>query len=308
MTSFEPFIRRDLHFIEKSQTFQQAACMLLKSDLGCLLVIDEQEEGVVLVTQGDLIRRGAVAQGWSQRRVFQVMSRPFIVADTRASCEDVIELLRSSHLLRLPFVRTRTFSKQSIIGEVSRHQIILSEETSPDVWIQLLRGRPLSRHKRGQEQWDRYKKRKKIRNDAQLQQTIHRFYHQFAKSLSFSRDVIGNLIFKILSRMCMRVSYRSSIRFCAQLPSILKQKLLALPSGLNLKFTVHRLIKELSQQLKISGEKSCEALMLVLIGVAELVCPLALKKLACELPQEFHPFIEAAINEVTQVLKIRFSK
>jgi len=118
---------RDVVSVLPTATISDAACLMLINAISGLPVIDKTGVLVGVVTEGDFLRRSelgtekyrlrwidviagpeTMATQYIQshsRKVSEVMSRPAVVVREDTSLEEVVHLMETKHLKRLPVVR-----------------------------------------------------------------------------------------------------------------------------------------------------------------------------------------------------------
>lgn len=100
---------------------QDAAVQMREEALGCLVVVDEAQRPIGILTDRDLALR-VVADGRraTATDVASVMSRPLVTAEATDTIEAVIARMRRSGIRRVPVVRDRR-----LVGIVSLDDLVV---------------------------------------------------------------------------------------------------------------------------------------------------------------------------------------
>ena len=117
------------------QLIREAARLMTEAEVGSIVVVDEEQRPVGIVTDRDLRRSVATGSVGRQQPVSRIMSRPVRCIGTQATIATVqIEMLKSGfhHL-----VQTEDGTNKSpVIGVVSEHDVLLAQGNNPAVLIQ----------------------------------------------------------------------------------------------------------------------------------------------------------------------------
>jgi CBS domain-containing protein len=96
-------IRRPV-IVPADQTIHQAAQLMETASVGALLVVDDDERLVGIVTDRDIVRRGVAARLDLDARIDAVMSCPVVTIDAQADLRDAVGVFREHAIRRLPVV------------------------------------------------------------------------------------------------------------------------------------------------------------------------------------------------------------
>lgn len=108
--------------IGENATAVQAAEQMERHDVGCLVVVDEEQQPIGVVTDRDLVLR-VLAEGrdGERTRVAAVMSMPAITVAPSDSFETVLQRLRKHGLRRLPVVE-----KRRLVGMITLDDVLVA--------------------------------------------------------------------------------------------------------------------------------------------------------------------------------------
>ena len=95
----------DVITIEAEVTVRQAVDIMNKHEIGCLVVVDEEEKPVGVMTERDLLRRVLAKRKDPVRtKVSKVMSKPIITATPHMDLEAAAKLMFKKKIKKLPVV------------------------------------------------------------------------------------------------------------------------------------------------------------------------------------------------------------
>ena len=95
----------DVITVEAEATVRQAVDIMNKHEIGCLVVVDEEEKPVGVMTERDLLRRVLAKRKDPVRtKVSQVMSKPIITATPHMDLEAAAKLMFKKKIKKLPVV------------------------------------------------------------------------------------------------------------------------------------------------------------------------------------------------------------
>jgi len=95
----------DVITVEAEATVREAVDIMNKHEIGCLVVVDEEEKPVGVMTERDLLRRVLAKRKDPVRtKVSQVMSKPIITATPHMDLEAAAKLMFEKKIKKLPVV------------------------------------------------------------------------------------------------------------------------------------------------------------------------------------------------------------
>jgi Predicted signal-transduction protein containing cAMP-binding and CBS domains len=95
----------DVITVEAETTVRQAVDLMNKHEIGCLIVVDEEEKPVGILTERDLLRRVlAKRKDPVRERVSQVMSKPLVTGTPHMDLEAATRLMFKKKIKKLPVV------------------------------------------------------------------------------------------------------------------------------------------------------------------------------------------------------------
>lgn len=114
-------IRRSGVAIRPHQTIGEAAAIMEETGVGSLVVVDDEQRPVGIVTDRDLVRR-AMARGMNEdARVDSVMSSPVVTVEWDADSHDALALFGTHSLRRLAVVREKRFVGMVTVDDLLVH-------------------------------------------------------------------------------------------------------------------------------------------------------------------------------------------
>ena len=95
----------DVITVEAEATVREAVDIMNKHEIGCLVVVDEEEKPVGVMTERDLLRRVLAKRKDPVRtKVSQIMSKPIITATPHMDLEAAAKLMFEKKIKKLPVV------------------------------------------------------------------------------------------------------------------------------------------------------------------------------------------------------------
>jgi CBS domain-containing protein len=95
----------DVIKVEADATIRQAVDLMNKHEIGCLVVVDEEERPVGILTERDLLRRVlAKRRDPVKTKVSQVMSKPLVTGTPHMNLEVAVKLMFRKKIKKLPIV------------------------------------------------------------------------------------------------------------------------------------------------------------------------------------------------------------
>lgn len=113
----------DVKKISKEASIKAAAGQMKESDIGSLIVLDEDENVAGIITKGDIVKKFATTDKSSKDiRVKDVMTPKVITVDPDATLEDAADLMNKHKIKKLPVV-----VDDKIIGIVTARELLRAE-------------------------------------------------------------------------------------------------------------------------------------------------------------------------------------
>ena len=305
MMPLTAFIHRKFIVLNKSNPISRATQAICDNQIGCLLVGDNEGHAIGIVTDRDLVCRGLSKPGSHEVPIDQIMSQHLVAADEGSSLSDVIQLMERYGIRRIPITRQEKNGKKVFSGIVTLDDLIAANQLKSNQISKIIRkqiGRRMSYLKELQ---TRTSRRSQIKSGAHKEETLHRFYSQLSKFMKIEPDVLPGLTQFILGALVMRITFTGASHFMAQLPTWIQEMLLRLPSGPDRSYSGKRLIQELSKRFQLTNEQSCSLFSHFLLALNDWVGSESLEKLKSQLPQEYHPFFESAVQESLKRAKLK---
>lgn len=101
----ESIMISDVITIEAEATIRQAVDIMNMQEIGCLVVVDDEEKPVGILTERDLLTRVlAKRKDPARTKVSQVMSKPLITGTPHMDIEDAAKLMFKKKIKKLPIV------------------------------------------------------------------------------------------------------------------------------------------------------------------------------------------------------------
>ena len=112
--------------IRKGTTVSKAASIMSKHHVGGLVVVDEKERPIGMLTERDLVRKiVATYKDPRTTRVEEIMSSPLVAGNPEMTLEEAAKLMIKMNVKRLPIIR-----EEELVGILTFTDII---RTYPDL-------------------------------------------------------------------------------------------------------------------------------------------------------------------------------
>ena len=112
--------------VEKSTSLQEAAQNMKKSNIGCVIVI-ENNNPLGIVTERDFVTRIAAEGRPLFTEIFEVMSSPLITIDPEETIWEASEIMKEKRIHKLPVKKN-----EQIIGIVTTTDIVKISSVGSD--------------------------------------------------------------------------------------------------------------------------------------------------------------------------------
>jgi CBS domain-containing protein len=104
MPSVKDIMTKDVVTIETSKTVFEAADLMAKSGLGCLIVVI-QAFPVGIITERDIVRRIVAKRASLDLKVTEVMTKSLITIDPDTSLREAARVMSTNKIRRLPVLK-----------------------------------------------------------------------------------------------------------------------------------------------------------------------------------------------------------
>jgi len=101
----EDIMVRDVVTVKVEATAREAVELMNRNEIGCLVVVDEEEKPVGIVTERDLLKRVLAERKDPVRvKVTQIMSKPLVTGTPHMDIEAAVRLMFKHKIKKLPVV------------------------------------------------------------------------------------------------------------------------------------------------------------------------------------------------------------
>jgi len=95
----------DVITVEAEATVREAVELMNRNEIGCLVVVDDEEKPVGIVTERDLLKRVLANRKDPVRaKVKDIMSKPLVTGTPHMDIEDAVRLMFKHKIKKLPVV------------------------------------------------------------------------------------------------------------------------------------------------------------------------------------------------------------
>lgn len=118
----EDVMVREVITIDESSTVKEAADVMNKFEIGCLIAV-KKGKAVGIITERDLLKRVvAEAKDVNKTRVKDVMSSPLVVVEPSMDLEEAVKLMFQIKIKKLPVVEEKRLVGLVSLTDIARFQ------------------------------------------------------------------------------------------------------------------------------------------------------------------------------------------
>ena len=118
----EDVMVKEVVTISADKTVKDAADMMNRYEIGCLLVV-KRGKAVGILTERDLLKRViSEARDAGTTKVKDIMSKPLIVAEANTELEDAAKLMFKMKIKKLPIIKQGKLSGLVTLTDLARFQ------------------------------------------------------------------------------------------------------------------------------------------------------------------------------------------
>lgn len=115
--------------VEANKTVTEAAALMAENDVGNLIVMDDDNTPIGIVTERDFVRRVLAKEKPSKTKISEVMSTPLRVIDPDAPLKEAARRMVRKRIRRLPVIKDNKLVGIITTTDFARH---LSKKTFTD--------------------------------------------------------------------------------------------------------------------------------------------------------------------------------
>ncbi|MEM2440130.1 MAG: CBS domain-containing protein [Candidatus Bathyarchaeia archaeon] len=118
----EDVMVREVVTIDKNATVREAAEVMNKFEIGCLIAV-EKGKAVGIITERDLLKRVvAEAKDVNKTKVKDIMSSPLVVVEPNLELEEAVKLMFQMKIKKLPVVEGKRLVGLVSLTDIARFQ------------------------------------------------------------------------------------------------------------------------------------------------------------------------------------------
>jgi len=118
----EDVMVRDVVTIDENSTVREAADVMNKFEIGCLIAV-KKGKAVGIITERDLLKRVvAEARDVNKTKVKAVMSSPMVVVEPSMNLEEAVKLMFQMKIKKLPVVEEKRLVGLVSLTDIARFQ------------------------------------------------------------------------------------------------------------------------------------------------------------------------------------------
>ncbi len=285
--SLQPFLLKSVLVLLNKVSIQEAARAMCEQGTGSVVVTNGTEL-VGLLTDRDIACRCVALAESLSAPVESILSDEFYAVDESASLDDVIEVMKSQGVRRIPIYRWTRAGRQSCEGIVSVDDLIASSLISPEDLSEIVRSQITRRQK-----W----RGASVQSEERKTKNLERFYAILRRHMGLGGDIVESVTYFVLKNIVRRLTYTGATQLASQLPESLKESLLDLPKGPDRAITRESLIAGLREKYKLSDEKTYEVLAGFWSGLEEFTHHSQPEKVLKQLPPDMEKLFGGRSDE-----------
>lgn len=217
--------------------------------IGCVLVHDSDGTLIGIVTDRDFACRLAADHAVTDVPISQIMTEDPVVATDAASLSEIVRLMESHGVRRIPITASEGAFRHKCIGIVTLDDLIaanvvdhnqLSRIVKRQIGARVMTAFPSARSGHGAQ--GTYAEH---RSEAHARQTLNLFYKDVGDTTGLDAEVVPRITHTILGMLVRRVTYTGAAHLVSQLPSLLREPLLNVQPGPDRDITAARIVEEL---------------------------------------------------------------
>ena len=231
MRSLQSYLKRKVVVLHEDSKIIDAVFAMSENHIGCVIVCDHSQHLVGMVTDRDLVTRGLALKGESglSLRLSDVMSRNLIKVEASRSLDEVIHLMGSFGVRRVPIVSISRHGVEKCIGLVTLDDLIADRR------IDLSRASLIVRSQMQHRDASLLGMRGPFLLTQQTQGELDQYYESvrqgLGRQLEFNRGEIEELSSIILKVFLRRLHRSAGLHLLSELPRYLYGELLPFVRG-----------------------------------------------------------------------------
>jgi uncharacterized protein (DUF2267 family) len=274
------------------QTAHDAACALARSHVGAVL-IREQGRLVGIVTDRDLAVR-VMAAGLEPRKAHlgEIMTEAPVTVSVDDVEDRAINLMRARHVRRVPILDDGRLTGMLTLDDLLMAGAIDLESAGQIVEVQLNEPAPakppgVPYPTRASKVRSGERPEASGRKQAVAKQTLALFTARLQEDLGLGDPERALLAFEVVASLLVRrVTPGEAKDFAAQLPSVLREKLLDLPAGPDVHITLESIETEMAKRLDLDRASAAALVRQVADCLSDVVDIHEVRHLVQQLPRE----------------------
>lgn len=292
--SIHSFIHRRVIVMPEDTSAPVAAKAMRDHHVGCVLVMNPERKITGIVTDRDFACRWAAEYAETTIPLSRIMSPELFKRNENTSLQDVIHLMETHGVRRIPIINEDSHHREKAVGIVTLDDLIAAGAITPDQLTRVVRrqiGRRLALLGKPQ-----VNLRSQRRSEAHHHQTMDRLSTYLTRQTGVSAEISPQIIQFLLGCLMMRVSATAAAHFVAQLPKLLQDQLSHLPPGPDRAISLDWIISELASRFRLQPEFARNVVIQFVAGLPNLVDLGQIQHLKAQLPEDFKALfpVEAA--------------
>ncbi len=281
MRSLEPYLYKKVVVLKQDASAVDAARAMRDHDIGCIVVSNTDGKVVGMVTDRDYAcRLAAEYPGMPAQDIplSHIMTLNPVVASESAGVGQIVDLMESYGVRRIPIVTEDGQGGQKCVGIVSFDDLILSG-VADRAALRRIVCRQIGRRRESAIS-------RSPRSETRARQALSRFYHHVAARTGVAHGQVPDVSLYLLSALCRRATFSAAANLIARLPSALQDSLLRLPPGPDRGIDSKSMAAGLVRNFSFPEDFARHVLGMFFGALEECLDPGGLRSIQAQLPEE----------------------
>jgi CBS domain-containing protein len=247
MPLIESFIQRRVVILNKRAPAQSAAKAMCDRKIGCVVVLDDREAVVGILTDRDIVCGLFAYSTDAKTPVADIMTPNPVTIPRNADLSQALWLMETNGIRRVPVVQATAENPRKCVGILTLDDLLASQAVGPEATARIIQAQvfrsknPLYREFRGFQG--------QLRLQSGTDAALDRFFSVIARRASVPIDDTVLVATIILGLLIQKMHYTGAAHLIASLPEAFQEELLDLPAGPNEAITVTSVVGELERQM-----------------------------------------------------------
>lgn len=278
LLELDPFMNRRVLVLGKNTPAHEVARAMSEKQVGSALISDHQGHILGIVTDRDISSQVLGLHYSREVPIHHIMSHDVVSVSPESSLSDVVSLMETNGIRRIPiFLHTRG-NHVRCVGMVSLDDLLASRTLSVEEISRIVHSQIPQRRKR------RYSTEK---IDERREQTVNRFVKTMALHMDRQRGFAEQATTFLLRELVERLTSTTAFDFISQLPRNLQEDLFDLPAEKHRDLSAGSLVEQFRAEFSLNKNDSREIIRGFWLGLSDFIDGGILRRILRNLPKEY---------------------